>query len=177
MISRSLFTESKKLRIFDFDDTLVRTNSYIYVTHANGKTTKMSPGEYAVYKPRKGDEFDYSDFQRVQDPTEIRSITKILRRMIKASGDRDVYILTARAAMKPIAKYLKEIGIRDVKIVALADSNPKKKADWIEKKVREEDFTDVYFIDDSEKNIRAVDRKLHKMDVNYRVSLMKPHYE
>ena len=33
MIARSLFTESKKLRVFDFDDTLVKTTSFIYVTN------------------------------------------------------------------------------------------------------------------------------------------------
>ena len=49
-ISRSLFVESKKLRIFDFDDTLVKTNSFIYVTHKDGKTSKLSPGQYAIYK-------------------------------------------------------------------------------------------------------------------------------
>jgi phosphoglycolate phosphatase-like HAD superfamily hydrolase len=48
MISRSLFTESKKLRVFDFDDTLVKTTSFIYVTN-NGKKSKLTPGEYAVY--------------------------------------------------------------------------------------------------------------------------------
>ena len=34
-IARALFTESKKLRVYDFDDTLVKTNSFIYVTHRN----------------------------------------------------------------------------------------------------------------------------------------------
>ena len=37
MIARSLLVESKKLRIFDFDDTLVKTTSFIYITHSNGK--------------------------------------------------------------------------------------------------------------------------------------------
>jgi phosphoglycolate phosphatase-like HAD superfamily hydrolase len=41
MISRSLFIESKKLRVFDFDDTLVKTTSYIYVTQKNGKKIKL----------------------------------------------------------------------------------------------------------------------------------------
>ena len=39
MIARSLFTESKKLRVFDFDDTLVKTTSFIYITN-NGKEKK-----------------------------------------------------------------------------------------------------------------------------------------
>ncbi len=47
-ISRTLFTEDKKLRIFDFDDTLVKTNSFIYVTHKDGKKSKLSPGQYLI---------------------------------------------------------------------------------------------------------------------------------
>ena len=63
-ISRTLFSEDKKLRIFDFDDVLVRTNSSIYVTHKDGNKSKLSPGQYAVYKERPGDTFDFKDFQR-----------------------------------------------------------------------------------------------------------------
>ena len=44
----------KKLRVFDFDDTLVKTNSFIYIT--NGEITKkLSPGEYAIYEEKSGD--------------------------------------------------------------------------------------------------------------------------
>ena len=109
MIARSLLTESKKLRIFDFDDTLVKTTSYIYITHSNGKKSKLTPGEYAVYNEKPGDEFDFSDFQKVQDPLEIKKITKVLRRIMQSSGGDGVYILTARAAYHPIKQYLKDI--------------------------------------------------------------------
>ena len=34
---RDLLNEDKKLRIFDFDDTLVKTKSFIFVTHRDGK--------------------------------------------------------------------------------------------------------------------------------------------
>ena len=44
MISRSLFTESKKLRVFDFDDTLVKTTSFIYITNGD-KKKKLTPGQ------------------------------------------------------------------------------------------------------------------------------------
>ena len=59
---RDLLNEDKKLRIFDFDDTLVKTKSHIYITHRDGKKSKLSPGEYAVYTPKQGDQFDFSDF-------------------------------------------------------------------------------------------------------------------
>jgi hypothetical protein len=40
-------------------------------------------------------------------------------------------------------------------VVALADADPKKKADWIEDKIKK-GVKDVFFIDDSHKNIEAV---------------------
>ena len=40
-------------------------------------------------------------------------------------------------------------------MVALADSDPQKKADWIEGKIKD-GVTDVFFIDDSHKNVSAV---------------------
>ena len=73
MISRNLFVESKKLRVFDFDDTLVKTTSFIYVTN-NGKKKKLTPGEYAVYNEKPGDEFDFSDFSKVQNPDEREAL-------------------------------------------------------------------------------------------------------
>jgi len=171
MIARSLLTESKKLRIFDFDDTLVKTTSYIYITHSNGKKSKLTPGEYAVYNEKPGDEFDFSDFQKVQDPLEIKKITKVLRRIMQSSGGDGVYILTARAAYQPIKQYLKDIGVNSNKIfvVALASNNPKDKADWIEKKIDNEGYDDVYFADDSEKNVEAAKKMLRGKDVRWRV--------
>ena len=34
----------KKLRVFDFDDTLVKSNSKVFVIN-NGKKTTLTPGE------------------------------------------------------------------------------------------------------------------------------------
>lgn len=173
MLARSLFVESKKLRIFDFDDTLVRTTSHIYVTDKNGRTKTLTPGEYAVYKPRPGDTFDYSDFEDVKNPQEIKAMTQVLRTMVKAAGDRDVYVLTARGAHKPIEQYLKDIGIRGVKVVALGDGNPETKADWIESQIDDEGYDDVFFVDDSPSNIKAVKRRLSKRGIKHKTTLMK----
>lgn len=173
MIARTLFLEQKKLRVFDFDDTIVKTDSYIYVTHKNGRTSKLTPGEYAVYKPKPGDQFDYSDFEDVVNPKEIKGITKVLRDMARAGGDRGVYILTAREHAKPIQQYIRDIGIRNVTVVGLGSSDPKDKADWIRDKVEGEDYDDVYFIDDSQKNVKAVKRTLQDLGVKHQVTLMK----
>jgi hypothetical protein len=144
----------KKLRIFDFDDTLVKTNSNIYIKHKDGKESKLTPGEYAVYEPKEGDQFDFSDFEKVKQPHEIKGVTRLLKNIVRVGGS-EIVILTARSAYKPIKNYLSDIGLDKLFVVALADSDPQKKADWIENKIKG-GVTDVFFIDDSHKNVAAV---------------------
>jgi hypothetical protein len=146
--------DSKKLRVFDFDDTLVQTNSNIYIKHKDGKESKLTPGEYAVYEPKDSDKFDFSDFEKVKQPQEIKGVTRLLKNIVRVGGS-EIVILTARAAYKPIKKYLSDIGLKDIFVVALADANPQKKADWIENKIKD-GVNDVFFIDDSHKNVSAV---------------------
>lgn len=156
VFSFNSLTEAKidKLRVFDFDDTLVQTNSHIFVTHKNGKKSKLTPGEYSVYEPKKGDDFDFSDFDTVNQPQEIKGVTRLLKNIVRAGGS-EIVILTARGAYKPVKDYLQDIGLNNIFVVALADANPQKKADWIEDKIKD-GVTDVFFIDDSHKNISAV---------------------
>jgi FMN phosphatase YigB (HAD superfamily) len=167
-----VITENKKLRVFDFDDTVVMTDSFIYVTHRNGKTSKLTPGEYAVYKEQPGDQFDYSDFQNVNNPTEIKKVTNFLKTISKKTTG-DLFILTARAAYKPIKQYLSDIGIRNIYVVALGSNNPMDKANWIEDKIDNEGYDDVFFIDDSKKNVDAAKNMLKNKQIKWRVQLVK----
>ena len=52
-------------------------------------------------------------------------------------------------------KIVKDIGVDNIYVVALADADPQKKADWIEDKIKS-GVDDVFFIDDSHKNVAAV---------------------
>lgn len=160
-INEEELPSGKKLRVFDFDDTLVKTNSFIYVKHGNGKKSKLTPGEYAVYEPKSDDQFDFSDFEKVQEPQEIKGITKLLKTVAKSEGERKIVILTARSAYKPVKEYLKDIGLDGIYVVALGDSDPQKKADWIEDKIKK-GYNDVFFIDDSHKNVAAVGKLKQK---------------
>ena len=106
---------------------------------------------------------------------ELKKITNVFRRIVKSSGGDGVYILTARSAYKPIRQYLKDIGINMSKIyvTALASNNPKDKADWIEDKIDNEGYEDVYFADDSKKNVDATKKMLRGKDVRWRVQHIK----
>lgn len=173
MIARSLFTEDKKLRVFDFDDTLVKTTSFIYITHKNGAKSKLTPGQYAVYKEKEGDVFDFKDFNQVKNPRVIKGYFQLLKNMA-ATSDRAVYILTARAAYQPVYNFIRDSGIKDVFVVALGDNNPESKADWIEKEIERKGYDNIYFVDDSAKNVDAVRRRLDKYpSIRKKVQLVK----
>lgn len=157
---RSLISELhglKALRVFDFDDTLVKTESNIYVIHADGTKETLTPAEYAVYDQRPDDKIDYSDFHKMlRKPNPINKNIKLLMRFMKDPNSK-VTILTARALAFPIRYYLKKQYSIDVYTVALGDANPQKKADWIEDHIKK-GYDDIFFMDDSPKNIHAVDK-------------------
>jgi len=176
MIARSLFTESKKLRVFDFDDTLVFTNSYIYVKTIDGKEKKLTPGEYALYNEKPGEEYDFRDFYSVQEPQELKKITKVLKRIINKNKGEGVFILTARpqAVDKHVQRYLKDIGINQkIPVIGLQSNNPKDKSDWVEKKIDNEGYDDVYFADDSIKNVNQMKKMLRGKNIKWRVQHIK----
>jgi len=145
---------SKKLRVFDFDDTLVKTRSLIHVTSPAGEKFDLAPGEYAVYEAQPGDSFDFSDFSKLIDPEEIKWTVRILR-SITAKGSEAV-ILTARAHEGPVHQFLADAGIPPITVIALANSDPQAKADYIARRIEDDGLTHVEFFDDSPKNVAAV---------------------
>jgi len=156
---RSFITESK-LRVFDFDDTLVKTASKIKVTYPDGTTEELSSEEYAEQGEDLQNIYDFSEFKKIINPQEIEKVTNILRNVVNADpGGREIVILSARqpAAEAAIRKYLEEIGIDTSKInfVLVGDANPLAKSDWIENKIKK-GVTDVLFLDDAGKNVQAV---------------------
>ena len=145
----------KVLRVFDFDDTLAKSVSYIYVKHKDGTESKLDPAQYAKYDEKPGDEYDFRDFNRMLNkPQIIKKNFKLLQQML-TSGDKKVTILTARKLAFPIRYWFKkELGL-DVYVVGLGNNDPKAKADWIEKHIQK-GYTDIAFMDDSIKNVKAV---------------------
>ena len=147
----------KRILVTDFDDTLAQTDANVIVKKASGKTVIMDPAEYAVYDPQEGDNFDFSQFDQLINPRPIQRFVKILKHALDGKADR-VVVLTARGHTRPVAQFLKMHGItRNVAIAALGDSNPEKKAQYIEKQIQN-GYDRVVFIDDSPKNVAAVSK-------------------
>jgi hypothetical protein len=149
------------LAVFDFDDTLVTSDSQVVVTHQNGKSEELSSSEYAVYVEQPGDEFDYSQFNdtTTAEPT---AIFGVLQHFIQKCGGDSVAILTARGVGSQLALeefFSDQLGLELKNIVTVGSSDPKAKA----LKIRE--FANLYkpsvihFYDDSQANIDAVKKE------------------
>ena len=59
------------LHIFDFDDTLIHSDSQVYIRHADGTETSLSSDQYATYDEVPGDEMDFSDFDSYPQNAQI----------------------------------------------------------------------------------------------------------
>ena len=150
-----------KLRVFDFDDTIAKSDSNIHITTDTGENITMTPGEYATHKINPDYEYDFSEFDEVINPREIKQITNIIRNALNAGTEgQEIAILTARApeAEASIRDYLEGIGLDTSKITfeLLGDSDPHAKSSWIHDRIRT-GATDVLFFDDSGKNVEAVE--------------------
>jgi hypothetical protein len=180
-VIRQLINERSKtrypaLRIFDFDDTLTFTGSKIYIRNKERGDLKktLTPAEYAVFDKAEmddEDDFDYSDFSKLIEPRKIDWTLNILKRVIEKHGVGGVAILTARGHREPVEEFLEMEGFPSgIEIIALGDSNPMKKAEWISNKIENEGLRQVDFFDDSKKNIVAA-RQLKKLHPDCRINV------
>lgn len=164
----------KKARVFDFDDTVARTKSNVIYTMPDGTTGKLTAEEFAKQGDsilEQGGEFDFSEFNKVMDGKK-GPLFDLMKKMKEAAGDRDMFILTARApeAAPAIQQFLKEMGV-DIplkNITGLGDSSGKAKAQWIVNKAAE-GYNDFYFADDAAQNVKAVRDALEVLDVKSKV--------
>ena len=152
----------KRLRIFDFDDTLVKTDAKVHVTESSGRTFDLTPGEYAAYVKKRGDKFDYGDFERLINPRAIRWTGRVLRNVYEKHGPEGVVVVSARGHGEPIQQFLTEAGFRGIEVVALGNPDPRAKAAWVDVRITQDGLELVEFFDDSRRNVVAVERLRRK---------------
>jgi hypothetical protein len=117
---------------------------------------KLDPAEFSVHTLKSGEEYNFKDFDRkLRNPRLIKKNVDLLRKQLKKGG-RKVTILTARRLGAPINHFFRTIGINPY-VVPLGSANPQDKADWIEAEILK-GYDPIYFMDDSPKNIKAVDK-------------------
>ena len=80
---KNILLERKVVSIFDFDDTLAKTDSWVYVKTKDGMEKQLDPAEFAVYKAKKGEEFDFRDFDRkLRNPRLIKKNVDLLKKQL-----------------------------------------------------------------------------------------------
>ena len=176
--SRKVDAPDKGISVFDFDDTLARSNSKVGVTMPDGSKRKINATEFALQSAdleAAGAKFDFSEFNKVIDGKKGPLFDLAVRRQDKFTS-KDIFILTARPqeAAYAIHAFLKGVGLEIPieNITGLADGKPSAKADWIIEKAAN-GYNNFYFADDAYKNVKAVQDALDVVDVKNRVELAK----
>ena len=176
--ARKLNAPVKKIRVFDFDDTLAKTNSKVIVTGLDGKIKKINATQFAVESQQleaEGASFDFSEFSKVIDGKK-GPLFDLAKKIADSPGKRDMFILTARPqnAANGIKTFLEGIGLNIPleNITGLQDGSPQAKARWMVGKAAE-GYNDFYFADDALKNVKAVKDILTTVDVKSKVQLAK----
>ena len=164
----------KGISVFDFDDTLARTNSKVLYIMPDGTKGKLNATEFAKKSEAleaKGAEFDFSEFSKVIQG----KLGPLFSEAKKKEGkytNKDVFVLTARPAnsAQAIYEFLKAEGLEIPidNIVGLGDGAAKAKAEWMIDKVAE-GYNDFYFADDAIKNVNAVREALGLFDIKSKV--------
>ena len=158
---RKLDQPVKKIRVFDFDDTLARTKSNVLYTMPDGTTGAIDAATFAKEAGNmeaEGAQWDFSEFSKVMQGSKgpLLDVAKIIA---DKRGTKDVFVLTARPANAagPIKEFLASMGL-DIplaNITGLGDGTPQAKAGWIMGKAAE-GYNDFYFADDHTGNVKAV---------------------
>jgi hypothetical protein len=173
-IARNVDAPVKKIRVFDFDDTLARSKSQVVYEMPDGKTGFLTATEFANKAGEmeaNGATFDFSEFSKVIDG-EKGPLLDIAKFINDAKGERDVFVLTARPqdAAGPIKEFLDSMGLNIPleNITGLGDGTAQAKARWMVDKAAE-GYNDFYFADDASKNVKAVRDALSVLDVKSKV--------
>ena len=177
-IARDPNTQEKKIRVFDFDDTVAQSKSDVLYTMPDGTKGKLNAAEFAeqgVMLTEQGAKFDFSEFDKVKQGIK-GPLFDVAKTIFDKKGSKDLFILTARpmAAAMEIKTFLDGVGI-DIpleNIITLENSSPLAKSQWILNKAGE-GYNDFYFADDAYKNIEAVQKVLDVTNVKSKVQQAK----
>jgi hypothetical protein len=177
-VARNPNAPIKKIRVFDFDDTLATTKSDVLFTAPDGTEGKLNAEEFAKEGSRlleEGYVFDFSEFNKVTKgkPGPLLDIAKKIQ---AARGTEDVFVLTARApeAQVAIKEFLDSVGLNIPleNITGLGNSTGAAKAKWMVEKAAD-GYNDFYFADDALQNVEAVRESMNMLDVKSKAQLVR----
>ena len=154
---------AKSLFIFDFDDTIARTDSKVFLTR-DGKKIEMDSPTFAKYEYQEGDKLDFSDFNRV-DADIIPQTLAILDDAM--SKGHKVTVVTARSpgAIEGIKAFFRQNGMTPPDIYATAGSEGKPPV--LRDLLMQGDYGRVIVYEDCQKNIESLKPVADEMGIPY----------
>lgn len=166
-------TKSKRILLFDIDDTLIHTTAKIGVLKNGKLIKKLHNSEFNEYKLKSGESFDFSEF----DDSELlnrEEFTKYWRTLKREyMKGTHIGILTARGNCDMIFNFFKNKGIEIKRSLVFAVGDPRlelngsiaqKKAKVISKLVSL-GYNTLVFFDDSETNLNFAKDLENKYDI------------
>ena len=146
------------LVVFDFDDTLVRSDGLIRVVHHDGAESVMTTSKFARYVQKSGDVFDYSMLAGENTIVEVLPHFSVMLDAIAMFGPRAVFVLTARHNPHGPRRMLTSLNVpRCVRVIATGSTDPQSKVSWIRTKVARDGHDHIEFFDDNRMNVSAVE--------------------
>jgi len=132
---------------FDFDDTLVTTDSRVFTIDDDGKQIALTPHEYVTRLkcPDEESKFDYREFRILINPRPIERYVSMLRAAKRDCGASRVYVLSARSVVAPIEQFLASIDATDVIAATAGGAHPSAKKAWISKRLAVGDVDELQF--------------------------------
>ena len=172
-LGRDKKKEARGMSTFDFDETVGVSENYVFATKGKEKK-KIASAEWPFVGDqllKEGWKMDFTDFNRVTNGKPGPLMQK-LKNQIKKFGNKNVFILTARAkeSQKAIHDWLKSEGVEIPieNITGLGNSTGEAKAMWMLEKFSE-GYNDMYFVDDAMPNVKAVKNVLDQLDIKSKV--------
>jgi len=163
----------KKIRVFDFDDTIAKSKSKVFAERGDERI-ELKAEEFAekgMELIEQGYKMDFTDFDKVVEG-EKGPLFDLIKKFKQSPGKRDLFILTARGpeSQQAIYEFMKamDVEIPLENITGLGNSTGEAKANWIIDKAAE-GYNDFYFADDAPQNVKAVKKALDVIDVKSKV--------
>jgi len=177
-LARKFDQPIKKIRVFDFDDTLATSNSLVFYTNKDGTQGELTAEQFAEQGSdlvEQGAVMDFSDFDIIRDGAR-GPLFNLAKKIKDTRSNEDIFVLTARSplAQSAIYEFLKSEGLefKMENIIGLGNSTGEAKANWLVNKAAE-GYNDFYFADDALQNVKAVQDAMSVLDVKSRVQQAK----
>ena len=162
----------KTLYIFDFDDTLVKSDAKVLISHHDGTKSKISSADFSIYEEKEGDTFDFSQFEIYPpNPRLIQHTFNIIKDLSSESKD-NIYIITSRSESEPVKKCMENFGVHGIPIFAVNSSDPVVKAKLVLKIIKGGNYDMVHVFEDNIQNIKAIEKAVRRENMDFEYSLV-----